>query len=348
MGNDFIQIENLKAKRGEKIFGFVDVKDNFGTISQLPAGITNGTAEGPTLLITAGVHGCEYDGVEGVTRMFKEMTPEGLKGILIFITCMNLPAFRLQTPYEVPFDRKNLNWSFPGSPTGSTAEIIAHVVMKEFLSKAHFVVDCHGGDLGEIFCPITMCTETDDEEISRKSMELANAFGLDYAFYDDATSKVDSSAGPSLTTFEGSWVTVANKAGVAAICAEAGCDGRYEERDVAVHVRGLKNIMKYLGMIPGSIERESEKDRTTYFRSIVTIKTDYTGIFYPLVKPGENLSLGQPVAAIKDLKGDQIGEVEATAEGVVLTIMTKRFVNNGDSLFYLLKLEKQTRCNDRE
>jgi predicted deacylase len=173
-------------------------------------------------------------------------------------------------------------------------------------------------------------------------MKLAQAFGLDYAFYDDATSQVDTGSGPTLTTFEGSWVTAANKAGVPAICSEAGCDGRYEESDIAIHVRGLKNIMEHLGMIPGTTERKFERDRTIYFRSIVTITTEYTGIFYSLVTVGQDLSLDQPVAIIKDLKGDEIGRVSSPTAGVVLTILTKRFVNTADSLFYIMTIEKRT------
>ena len=337
MNENTVQIGGLGAAVGKKVFGFVDVKDTLGIISQLPVGIINGADEGPTLLITAGVHGCEYDGIEGATRIYKTTEPKGLRGTLIIITCMNLPAFRMRTQYEVPFDKKNLNWSFPGSPTGSAAEVIADVVMKEFLPKADYVVDCHGGDLDELFCPITMCTETDDEKVSEKSKELANAFGLDRFFYDDATSRVDTSAGPSLTTFEGSWVTAANKAGVPAICAEAGCDGRFEERDIAVHVRGLKNIMKHLGMIPGTVERESDFGQTKYFRSIITIMVQSTGIFNPLVAPGEEVSKSKVLAEIRDLRGDIVDHVESSEEGVVLTIMTKRVVVNGDTLFYVLK-----------
>ena len=98
-------------------------------------------------------------------------------------------------------------------------------------------------------------------------------------------------------------------------------------------------IYHYLDMIPGTIERESDRERTAYFRSVVTIKSQLTGIFYPLVRPGNVVSPGQPLAEIKDLKGDRIGEALSTAEGIVLTILTKRFVNSGDSLFYLLSGE---------
>jgi predicted deacylase len=332
-----VQIVGLKGRPGEKVFGFVDVRDTFGTISQLPVGIINGLGDGPILLTTAGVHGCEYDGIEAATRIYRTAESESLKGTLIIITCMNLPAFRMRTQYEFPFDKKNLNWSFPGSPTGSSAEVIAEVVMREFLPKADYVVDCHGGDLGEVFCPMTICTKTDDPKVSEKSKELANAFGLDHSFYDDATSRVDTRDEPSFTTFERSWVTAANRAGVPAICAEAGCDGRCEERDVAVHVRGLQNVMKHLGMIPGPIERESLQSSTTYYRSIITVTAEATGVFSPLVAPAQDIRKGQPLAEIRDLKGDPVDHVRSPEEGVVLTIMTRRAVANGDTLFYLLK-----------
>jgi predicted deacylase len=329
MEKNSLRIGSLEAKRGEKIFGFVDVRDNFGTICQLPVGIINGAEEGPPLLFTAGVHGCEYTGIEGVTRIYKETKPEGLKGTLIVITCMNLPAFRMRTPVVVPYDNKNLNRSFPGSGAGSAAEVIAHVVMKEFLPKVDFVVDCHSGDIGKRLFPIPVCNQTNDERINKKSKEMANAFGLDYCMIIDRRSGDD-----------GSWVAQANKAGVPGIFAEIGYDGRYDESDIVIYVRGLKNVMKYLGMIPGKIERESNKAQTTYLESEIQIKTGSTGIFNPLVQLKERISRGQIVAEIRDLKGDVIEQIKSPEGGLLLMTMTKRIVNNGDTLFHILKLEE--------
>jgi hypothetical protein len=324
-----IRIENLEAQVGEKIFGFVDVQDSLGTISQLPVGIVNGTEEGPTLLITAGVHACEYPGIEGVIRVYRETKPKGLKGILIAITCMNLSALRMRTPYFVPFDSKDLNRSFPGSATGSPAEVIAHVVMKEFLPKVDYLVDCHGGDIGEKLFPMTIYNKTDDERISEECKELANAFGLDYCWCSDVRSEDDDK-----------FISKANKAGVPSILAEAGSDGRYEEIDIETHVRGVKNVMKYLGMILGEIERESDKPRTTYYESIIAIKSGATGIFNSLVEPREKISRGQIAAEIKNLKGDVIEQVRSEEEGLLLMTYTKRIVNSGDKLFLLFKTGK--------
>jgi predicted deacylase len=102
-------------------------------------------------------------------------------------------------------------------------------------------------------------------------------------------------------------------------------------------LRGLKNVMKHLGMIPGTIERESGQTQTTYFRSIFQIRAECTGIFEPRVETRAKISTGQSIAEIKDLKGDTIEQVISTEEGLVLQIVTKRFVNNGDRLFLLLR-----------
>jgi len=329
MKREAIRILHLEAKVGEKVFGFVDVKDTFGTISQLPVGIIHGTEEGPTLLVTAGVHACEYAGIEGVIRFYRETKPKGLKGNVIVITCMNLPALRLRTPFLVPFDNKNLNRVFPGHPNGSPAEVIAYTVMKEFLPKANYVVDCHCGDIGEKLFPMTICNQTNDEEVSRKGRELAYATGLDYSYCSNVTKGGD-----------GNWITEANKAGIPAIVVEAGYDGLYEERDVAIHWKVLINIMKHLGMTPGRIERESDRTDTTYISSLFMVRTNTTGIFHPMVEIRTKISKGQVLAEIKDLKGDVIEEIKSSENGILLTIMTKRVVNCGDSVMNAFKLDK--------
>jgi hypothetical protein len=328
MKKEVIKIVNLEAKIGEKVFGFIDVKDTFGTISQLPVGIINGREEGPTLLITAGVHACEYAAIEGVIRLYRETEPKRMIGNVIVITCMNLPALRLRTPFLVPFDNKNLNRSFPGSPNGSPAEVIAYVVMKEFLPKANYVVDCHCGDVGEKLFPMTISNQTNSEEISRKSKELAYATGLDYSCYSNVTKGGD-----------GNWITEANKAGFPAIVVEAGYDGLYEERDIAIHLKVLKNIMKHLGMIAGKIERESDRTETTYISSLFMIKTNTTGIFHPEIEIRSRISKGLVLAEIRDLKGDVIEEIKSPENGILLTIMTKRVVNCGDSVMNAFKLD---------
>jgi len=329
MKKEAIKILNLEAKVGEKVFGFIDAKDAFGAISPLPTGIIKGTEEGPTLLVTAGVHACEYAGIEGVIRFYRETEPKGLKGNVIVITCMNLPALRLRTPFLVPFDNKNLNRVFPGRADGSPAEVIAHTVMKEFLPKAHYVVDCHCGDVGEKLFPMTICNQVNDEEISKKGRALAYATGLDYSYSSNATKGGD-----------GNWITEANKAGVPAIVVEAGYDGLYEERDIAIHLKALRNIMKHLGMISGKIERESERTETTYITSLFMVKTNATGIFHPKVEIRTKISKGQVLAEIKDLKGDVLEEIKSPENGILLTIMTKRVVNCGDSVMNAFKLDE--------
>jgi len=295
----------------------------------LPTGIINGTEEGPTLLVTAGVHACEYAGIEGVIRFYRETEPRGLKGNVIVITCMNLPALRLRTPFLVPFDNKNLNRVFPGRPDGSPAEVIAHTVMKEFLPKANYVVDCHCGDIGEKLFPMTICNQVNDEEVTKKGRGLAYATGLDYSYSSNATKGGD-----------GNWITEANKAGVPAIVVEAGYDGLYGEEEIAIHVKVLRNIMKYLGMVSGKVERESDRTETTYISSLFMVKTNTTGIFHPKTEIRTKIRKGQVLAEIKDLKGDVIEEVKSPENGILLTIMTKRVVNCGDSVMNAFKLDE--------
>ena len=337
---DMIIIDGLTVKKGDKGFAFLEVKDKFGYVTELPTGIINGIEVGPVLLVTAGLHGCEYDGIEAATRLYKELSTDALHGGLVIITCMNLPSLRMRTPFVVPLDNRNLNYSFPGRQNGSAAEVIAYTIQTNFLPVADYMIDCHGGDIGEAFLPITMAVQTDDEKVSLRSKELAGWFGLDYSYYDDARAGAHASDPPG-PRFDGSWLFEANKAGIPAIASEAGCDGQCKEQDVLIHMKGVRNVMRHLRMISDAIEKIGLNVRTSYFRSMFVVKAFSPGIFYPRVKLGSRIANGDILAELRDLKGDLIEEVKAPDNGVVFQVNTRRFVNSGERLYLAFGLQSE-------
>ena len=52
-----------------------------------------GTAPGKTLAVTAGVHGCEYVGVQALRRLAAELDPAELSGNVIFLPLANPTGF---------------------------------------------------------------------------------------------------------------------------------------------------------------------------------------------------------------------------------------------------------------
>ena len=127
-----ITIQNLTARQGEKINGYINVTN---TNIELPVTLICGKNEGDTVLITAGVHCAEYVGIETAIELSKEINPKNISGNIIIIPLINRSGFEHRTMSMVYEDGKNLNRVFPGNAEGSVSERIAYFMEKELFSK---------------------------------------------------------------------------------------------------------------------------------------------------------------------------------------------------------------------
>ena len=129
---------NIEINNGEKIKGFFNVSN---TNMKLPATIISGNEEGKTVLITAGVHSCEYVGIETCKQLANRLGPKDIKGVLIIIPVVNTSGFESRMPTIVPEDNKNLNRVFPGKEDGTTSERLAWFLSNEIFPKVDFYMD---------------------------------------------------------------------------------------------------------------------------------------------------------------------------------------------------------------
>lgn len=103
----------LEIKRGTKLRTMLPVPD---TMTKIPLTVINGVEEGPTLLITAGIHGGEYPGIAAAIELGRDIEPEHVRGCLIILHPVNIQGFWARREFIVPEDGKNLNRVFPGTP----------------------------------------------------------------------------------------------------------------------------------------------------------------------------------------------------------------------------------------
>lgn len=112
---------------------------------EVPAVELIGSGDGPRLTVLAGVHGCEYAPMAAVRRWVRQLAGRDLRGRVVAVPVLNLPAFQARTPFVVPADGKNLNRCFPGDPAGTLADRLAHAVFTELITGSDAVVDVHAG-----------------------------------------------------------------------------------------------------------------------------------------------------------------------------------------------------------
>jgi len=139
-------------KIGEDIFALgeqnlvkFDIADlPSGTKIDLPVHVFRSELDGPVVLICAGMHGDEINGVEIVRRtLVQQFYNNLLRGSAIVMPLINIYGF-INFSRQVP-DGKDVNRSFPGSRSGSLASQVAYVLSKEIFPKIDYAIDCHTG-----------------------------------------------------------------------------------------------------------------------------------------------------------------------------------------------------------
>jgi uncharacterized protein len=266
-----------------------------------------GSADGPTLTVIAGVHGCEYASMDGVRRWLRTLEGRVLHGRVRAVPVLNVTAFAARSPFVVPEDGKNLNRSFPGDPAGTLAERLAYDAFTQLITGSDAYVDAHCGDLVEALQPFALYEAGPAEDLAR---ELAVGYGLPYV--------IRQAAGPGRAV-NGTSSSAAAAAGIPAITAEAGGCGLVEEQFVAMHVAGLDGVLARLGM--SAARQAAAPAEPTYFGQFLWPRCRQAGWWAPAVKAGDAVTEGQVIGTVGSLDGAVVQEtITAPADGVVIFV----------------------------
>lgn len=113
-----MQITDRKEWEAGRITGTLPVQGGPG----LPVWMICGASGGPTLVLTAGVHGCEYVGIMTLRRLFAQLAPAQIRGRVILLPLVNSEGFYAGSKQVVPSDGKNINRVFPPPEEGTIAQ----------------------------------------------------------------------------------------------------------------------------------------------------------------------------------------------------------------------------------
>ncbi|QQL45944.1 succinylglutamate desuccinylase/aspartoacylase family protein [Sulfuriroseicoccus oceanibius] len=300
--------KRIRLKAGESFTG-VGV--------HLPLMVWRGYEDGPVLGITAAVHGDEINGT-GVIRKLIEEPPFVLKrGSLVLVPVVNVMGFERHSRYTP--DRRDLNRSFPGSKKGSLTGRLAHLVMKEVISRCDYMVDLHTAAVRRTNFP-NVRADMDDPGCEL----LANAFGAEVIVHN---------AGP-----DGSLRREACKAGCPTIILEAGETLKVEPSVQDLTMRGLTHILSELEMIDVD---EDDRQETAPHQMIVQgtswVRAGCGGFLKFHVAPGDTVKAGAAVATNTGLLGEENEVVVSPHDGIVLGMTTMPAVSPGDPIIHVAK-----------
>ena len=294
-------------------FAFIPDRSFEASYLNMPVFVARGLTPGPTLCLTAGIHGDELNGVEVARRAFAQIDPQKLRGTLIALPAINAEGVRSGSRYLS--DRRDLNRAFPGSLGGSVARLIAHAVFTRVLSRCDALVDLHTASNQRANLP-QIRADLSDPAIR----ELAIHFGLGI---------VVAGSGP-----DGSLRREAAKAGIPAIIYEAGEPFRFQEDEIKRGVQGVENVMAYLDMTE-EIDREISDDRIYDRSRWVRVAFGNGGFFFPTADLGDVVHTGDSLGNIIDPLTDASFEVISPIAGEVIGMAVPQPVLSGYALFHL-------------
>lgn len=281
--------------------------------------VIRGKMSGPTLFISAAIHGDEINGVEIVRRLLQHGALRKIRGTLLAIPIVNVHGFLNHTRY-LP-DGRDLNRSFPGSPKGSLTGRVAHTFSQEIVLKSTHGIDLHTGSRHRSNFP-QIRADLDDPV----TLAMTEAFGVPLAL----NAKIR----------DGSLRQCAEDAGIPVILYEAGEALRFEELYIRAGVKGVINVMRHIGMLP---PRRSQKVPNPPVISNETswVRAPESGILRTLVPLGAKVTAGQAIAMVADPLGSKETVITAPNDGVVIGRTNLPLVYEGDATFHIARYGKK-------
>lgn len=275
-----------------------------------PAFEARGARDGPHVALLGGIHGCEYSSIAAVMRFMRELDTKELAGSITAAPVVSMQSFERRSAFVVPEDGKNLNRSFPGTYDGTYTDALARGIFDELIAPADAVLDLHGGDLVEALEPFAIYEAGPAEERAR---QLVVAFGLPYVVREEPAGGIG-----GMTT------SAAAAAGIPAVIAEAGGCGQLEEAAVELLVDGVRNALRTLEMLPGPVAPPRADMREV--GAFDWLRCREAGWWEASVGVGAEVAAGDLLGRVKNLWGDEVEEIRAPRDGVVLFLTTSAAV----------------------
>ncbi|WP_428386660.1 succinylglutamate desuccinylase/aspartoacylase family protein [Mucisphaera sp.] len=301
-----------KVGPGEKATVSLTISESYsGADVKIPMVVWRGKHDGPTVFITAAVHGDEINGTGTIRNLLRDAPFELRAGTLILVPVVNMFGFERHSRY-LP-DRRDLNRSFPGSTDGSLASRLAHAFFHQVVKRCDYGIDLHTAAVRRTNFPNVRANMTDS-----KLAAFARAFGAEL---------IVSGQGP-----EGSLRHAACTSGIPTLILEAGEVWKVEPSVLTYGLNGITNCLAFLNMIDQPLRQPPyriETDATKWVRA------KRGGFLEFHVAPGDIVNEGDPLATNTSLTGEEHSQITAPRSGVVLGMTTIPSVSPGDPVYHL-------------
>lgn len=286
-----------------------------GTPVSLPVIVLHGKIEGPSMWLTAAIHGDELCGVEIIRRVLKELDPKRMAGTVVAVPVVNVHGFNTGERY-LP-DRRDLNRSFPGSRRGSLASRIAHLLFTEVIERCDVGIDLHTGSGQRENLPQIRANLEDDATI-----HLASVFGAPIAMHAKLR--------------DGSLRQAATDAASTVLLYEAGEANRFSRVAIRAGTVGTLRVINDIG-IQDIVTPEAGDVAVSY--GSTWMRATRSGVLHLNVELGQAVAERDVIAATYDPFGKLLGSIRTRRAGIVVGITHSPLVNRGDAIVHVATVE---------
>ncbi|TLU64312.1 succinylglutamate desuccinylase [Thalassotalea litorea] len=279
----------------------------------LPLYIVRGKRQGPTVFISAAVHGDELNGIEIIRRLVNLKSFKITRGTVIAVPMVNVYGVVNQSRY-MP-DRRDLNRSFPGSSKGSLAARVANTFLQEVVTHCDYGIDLHTGAIHRSNLP-QIRADLNDEE----TQLLANVFAAPVVLHSNV--------------LDGSLREAAVTMNTKVLLYEAGEALRFDELSIRIGLKGIINILRHLGMIAKGKPSKSMREPFVAENS-GWVRASVSGIVTHNFGLGDSVEKGDVLAEIGSPYGEVLGKVLANNRGVIIGKQNIPLIQEGEAMYHI-------------
>lgn len=324
-----IRVFNHEIKEGERAYFTVPAGElAHKAVVQLPVIVVAGKKEGPVLWINGTVHGDELNGSYAAWELSGEIDPEQLSGTLVVTPICNPIAFECRNKISA-IDNMDMDTAFPGDPEGMMTQRIAYMIYREIKANAGAVISFHTMATPYRANPYSVrkIIPGVSDLVNEVSEGMQRAFGVVTNCVVDL--RGDTNELPGVTS--GALDITCMKDGIPAFMGEMGQGGKVETEYVEAAKKGILNVMRYLKMLDGPVEKPGRQVLITKRRFL---RSDKGGMIRMNVKSGDEVKAGE---SLLDLHyyGDEMESYPARSDCYVIGVRENPVVSTGDRVAFV-------------
>lgn len=278
--------------------------------------------EGPTLLLTGGVHGDEFEGPVALMRLLQNLSAEQLLGRVIILPAVNAPALMASSRIS-PLDQVNLNRAFPGDADGSPTRMLAHFIEEVLMPQCDAVIDLHSGGKAAVFASCVLAQVDAGVATGDRNMALARAFGAPYIWCAGEHNDSRSVNAAAL------------RKGVPMIAAELGGGGGCDPDLTDFAERAVRRCLAYLGITRETVPVENKNPLLVKFPDAgQNFTAPAAGLFDRQFTIGDEVRVDQAAGWLHfiDEPGRASMELRFPRSGIVFAYGNRGLVARGETL----------------